>query len=389
MSDALPVVPGVDAAKCEPDSTFDDANKGGLSAINAVALLACTLTSAGLALYADLAARAAPLVTGWLAISAWVATLTIALYLAGNSVRQQASARHFKLSGANSSLPPDLAKQGLWVDLTRGASSALQRPVFALLVIFIAAGAVFSAWSKAKSESGSVLASLALAVLAVREDTAVIRREVTRTISPAEQLARLGFTTSTEDVCRAIVAGRLDAFRLMQAVGLPNKAVGISVGGGDHATCIEDELLGGAQPGKPLGDMLAALPNTKGELNRRYLSQIIFDSKTGPVNIYLIARAGRLSVNSGDKLSFVTAPLLMYAVWGGNAQAVSGILKAGADANVSAHLEVARVSTGLGFYAIAVSPLAEAQRLGQAEVVAVLKAYGAQATHSTTRSRFN
>lgn len=385
MSNAPPPSSEASASTRDVGSTFDNANKGGLAAINALVLLACTLTSAALALYSDLMARAAPLATGWLAIAAWLATLTIALYFAGNVAFKEERGSVIEANGTKASLQPNPQKRGFWVVLARGAASATQRPVLALVVVVIATGAVFSAWSKAKSDSGGVLASLAQTVLAVREDTAVIRQEVTRPIPPPEQLARLGFTTTTQDVCKAIIAGRVDVIKLMQAVGLPNKAVGTSVGGGYYATCLEDELLGGPQPGKDLSEMLAALPNVNGELDRLYLSQNLSSDNTGPVNIQSIARAGKLPLNSRDKLMTPEAPLLMYAVWGGNAQAVSGLLKAGANANKSAHVEL--LGSPMRFHAIRISPLAEAERLGHAEIIAILKANGARVSHSTARSR--
>jgi hypothetical protein len=104
----------------------------------------------------------------------------------------------------------------------------------------------FCAVSKITAEAGKP--SVLWTLLQVRDDVAAIRTVIERPVPPAEMLARLGFTASQEDACRALPAGNLDAVRLMAQAGLQAAPVAIAVGGGQFALCIEAMLLGAAPP---------------------------------------------------------------------------------------------------------------------------------------------
>jgi len=345
---------------------FDVAVKNGLSAINGLVLLGCTLSSAALTLYADLSARGAPALTGTVAIVAWLATLMLALYLAGRSKSNADTWQNFRL----------------------GATMASTRPGFALVVATISAGAVFSAWSKSHSDSGGVLSRLLPQLEAVRDDTAAIRKEVTRNISPSEQLARQGFTLAKEDICRALSHGRVEAFRLMAATGLPSAPVAISLGGGQYATCIEEALLGRTQRHGRWLELLSQLPNPGGELDRPYLSQAMGWGQEHPVDLQAIARGAGLRIADSSRLVYLFAPLLMYAVWGNDAQAVEALLKAGADPNVSATVELVYPPL-YNSKALSVTVLAEAERLEHSEIAALLRASGGLAITKAAPSMFD
>lgn len=343
---------------------FSDAVRGDFASVNNVALLASTLCSAVISLYADAAGAVAPAAVGYVALAGWLATLLLALYLAGR----------------------DTDARGTWPRIRRGVTAALARPAFAALVLLISGGAVFTAWSKTKAESGGLLASWLPELRAVREDTTAIRKAVTREVPPAEQLARLGYTMSKEDICRAITEGRVDAWRLMQTVGLPGSPVAVLVGNGDHSTCIEEALLARTPRHGRWPEILTSLPNPNRALDRLYASQAIGPEREEPIDAASLTRAA--GVRGAYRPNEVLAPLLMYAVWGGDAEAVHSLLAAGADPNTSAHVELLnRKPEEPIFTAVVVTPLAESGRLRQTEIAAALRAAGARATVQPTRSR--
>ena len=73
----------------------------------------------------------------------------------------------------------------------------------------------------------------------------------------------------------------------------------------------------------------------------------------------------------------------MFAVWGGNLAAAQALLKAGADPNQGAKLDVMRTFKPLSndplVYSLTVTPLLEARRLGHAGLIEALEVAGARA----------
>lgn len=261
-----------------------------------------------------------------------------------------------------------------------------ERPGIAMWVVAISAGAVFTIWSHATADSGGLLGRLLPELLAMRDDTAVIRQAVTREVPPGEQLARLGYTTSQEGICRALAEGRRDVWRLMQSVGLPQAPLAIAVGGGQFATCVGNRLLGPTAGRSHWGELLATLPNPDHELDRQYLSQALKMAHEDPVDPAALARAAGFPAPRA--LSYVFAPLLVYAVWGGDSETVRSLLQAGAGPDATARVEL--LTSGVPSHvAVSVTPLAQAERLHHHDIADALRGAGAHAVVSASRSMFD
>lgn len=334
---------------------FGEATRTGVVVINNLALLSCTCVSVGLTLVSDLWPGSASTAAGWVAVLGWVLSVLLALFLAGRSQGEASVLR----------------------SLRKGLSMTRSHASFAALVLLLSAGAAFSAWSRTKAEPGGVLASIVPALAQIQEDTSVIRAAVTREVTPAEQLSRLGFSMSTPDICRALSEGQTQAWHLMQQAGLPAAPVSTSVGGGQHATCIEEALLSQTPRHGHWEEMLSKLPNSHRELDRLYLSQMLNGQQQGPLDIVALARAA--GTRPPDYIVYTSASLLMYAVWGGNLDAVRGLLAAGANPSAGAKIEMMTAGTPQP-RALTVTAMAEAQRLEHAGIVAALRARGASSS---------
>lgn len=340
--------PKADASKKQPEA-FGEATKSGLSAINGAALVTCTVVSAVLSLYAELPGSAAPELVGYLVIAAWLTGLTLVLFLAGRS----AGSTGFRASVAN------------------GAVMARGNLGFTVVVLMLMAGAALTVWSRANSERGS-RADLG----EVRKDASAIKAAVTRELPPAEALARLGFTSSFDDVCRALNAGNTEALKLIAKNGLKSASVSQPLGGGQYALCIEPLLLA-ADKQANIEAMLMILPIAPRDLNRLHVSQQLGVLDPGPIALQPLIKAARVAPDAKAQLMHVFASALMFAVWADNLAATQALLKAGADPNQGAKLGVMGPSVNL--YTLTVTPLAEARRLGQTRLVTALVAAGASA----------
>lgn len=334
---------------------FGEATRTGLVVINNLALLSCTCVSLGLTLVGDLWPGTASRAAGWVAVLGWMLSVLLALFLAGRSQGEATVSKSIR----------------------RGLSMTRYHASFAALVVLLSAGAALSAWSRTKAEPGGVLASIVPALTQIQQDTSIIRAAVTREVTQAEQLSRLGFSMSTPDICRALSEGQTQAWQLMQQAGLPASPVSTSVGGGQHATCIEDALLSQTSRHGHWEEMLSKLPNTHRELDRLYLSQMLNGQQQGPLDVAALARAA--GTRPPEYIVYTSASLLMYAVWGGNLDAVKGLLAAGADPSAGAKIEMMMAGAAQP-HALTVTALAEAHRLKHADIVAALRARGASSS---------
>lgn len=331
---------------------FSEATKSGLSGLNNAALLTCTVVSVVLSLYAELPGTGAPEVVGYLAIAGWLTGLTLMLFLAGRS------------AGAT----------GLLSSVARGAAMARGNLRFTLVVLLLMGGAALTVWSRATSER-SVKADLRQ----VRVDASAIKAVVTREVPPAEALARLGFTSSFNDVCRAFNAGNIEALKLIARNGMKSASISEPLGGGQYALCIEPMLLA-AEQGLDIESMLAILPIAARDLSRLHVSQQLGVLDSGPISLPPLFKAAGAGADAKARLLHVFASPLMFAVWGGNLAATQILLKAGADPNQGADLGVLHgpLAHGPLTYSLTVTPLFEARRLSHTALVKALAAAGAR-----------
>lgn len=351
MSDAAPKT---EASKQQPEA-FAEATKSGLSSINGTALLTCTVVSAVLSLYAELPGTGAPELVGYLAIAAWLAGLILMLFLAGRS----AGATGFRASVAS------------------GAVMARGNLRFTIVVLMLMGGAALTVWSRVKSEH-SARADLR----EVRMDASAIKAAVTREVPPAEALARLGFTSSFEDVCRAFNAENAEALKLIAKIGMKSASVSEPLGGGQYALCIEPLLLT-AEKGSDIEAMLMILPIAPRDLNRLHVSQQLGFLDSGPIALPPLIKAAGVASDAKARLMHVFASPLMFAVWADNLAATQALLKAGADPNQGANLGVMGTyrppaDYSLKDFSLTVTPLFEARRLGRTGLVDTLVAAGAR-----------
>ena len=252
---------------------FGEASKASLTSINSVVLLACGTVGASLSLYADLFRGLLPDAAGYAALLGWVSAVLLTLYLAGRNA----------------------GGTGTVGRLSVGLRLARKNLGFALLILAMTAAAAFTAWSRVKSEQGGVLNSLVTiardtqaqatqAAAAAKsadqkagqiiDDTKVIRAVVTRELPPIEALAKLGYTTSDADACRAAVAGNEEALALLSRAGVKSPSYAQQVSANAPGLCLEPILLRTSREVN-LGMVFSHLPPQVKELNALYFSQYI------------------------------------------------------------------------------------------------------------------
>ena len=351
------------AAPSTPE-VFSEAARAGLTALNATGLAVCTTVSAALSLYADVAGATAPF-TGYVALAGWLASIGLALYLAG---RSSAGAESMTVFGA----------------VAQGLRMAWARPGFAAIVVLLSLGATFTVLSRAKAEHGGLLASIGLDVKraataaesasatagAIQEDTRAIRDAIVRPASPIEWLARQGYALTQQDVCRAIVEGNVQAARLFKEAGVPVAKTSVALGGGQHAFCLEPAFLGQR---RGIGAALGVLPIDPGDLRRLYMVQAFGVGHEGALQPLVLLSEVGVNMAGRTRLSSVRATPLLLAVWGGDVEVVDVLLAQGAEPNAGGRYDF---GVGTQMLTVSVSPLAEAQRLGRTDIAQRLKAAG-------------
>lgn len=363
-----------------PEDKLADAARSSITSINGVVLLVCTLVGAALSLYADLFQGALPHAVGTAALIGWLAAIALFVYFAGRG------------AGA----------VGTWGRISTGARLGRKNPGFAAVLLALSLAVVFTAWSRAKSDQGGLLASIvsiaretqasaAEAASAAKsadgkadkifDDTTAIRRVVTRTLAPAEALAKLGYTTSDTDICKAATAGNTQAMALFAGAGVTSPSFAQGLGDGFIAFCLEPLLL---QTGRavPLHTVFTHLPPRLVELNRRYPSSVMATA-LGPFHDFrgLINAAGLRFIKKERFLGARATPL-MFAVWGDNAEAVEALLSRGVDPNLPSKVLVADEKDALNLFTVIVSPLAEARRLRLPQIEKLLMSQSAKASLS-------
>ena len=347
---------------------FAEAARSGLTALNVTALVVCSSVGAGLSLYADLVRGATPRAMGLVALLVWSISIVLALFLAGRG------------AGA--------ASYGVLAAILRGARMVRSRPGFAAVVILLSLGVAFTAWSRAKSQQGgvlsAVLADIHRAATAaesadartgrIQNDTQALREAITKPESPREALVRRGYTNKPEDVCRAISDGDVRAMTWFREAGMSAATVGVPLGGGQYATCIESALL--KTGSTPTQAALNIMPLESADLRRLYVSQSFGAANEGNLKApQLFAKLGGADVVDA-RLGSVRGTALMLAVWGNSTEAVKALLAQGADPNEGGRFDF----IGSSLFTVSASPLGEALRLGHQEIASALRASGARQT---------
>lgn len=348
---------------------FAEAAKSGLTAANAATLATCTLVGGSLSVFADVAPSGWSHVMGFVALASWLFSITLALYLAGRSTRPQ-------------------EPRGLLATVVDGVRLAGAKPGIAVMVVLMTAGAAFTVWSRMHSDQGSVLRSLvatqeraaaaaetaAERTAAIQADTQAIRSAVGRPATPAELLAKLGYGTSNEDVCRAISTGAVKALQLMEKIAEFKARLSVPLGAGQYALCIE-EALSEPTHGPTVARALQEIKVSAEDIGRLYVAQTISSGESGALRPLEVLVTLGIERDSRARLTSARATPLMYAIWADNLPAAEALLAKGADANQTSRFDY---SLGTKMASVAVSPLAEAQRLGRPALEAKLRAAGAR-----------
>lgn len=347
---------------------FSEAARSGLTALNATALVVCTAVSAALSLLADIGGSAGSQFTAYVAFGSWLASIVLALYLAGRNAADAAG-------------PATVTRA-----VAQGLRMVRARPGFAAVVLMLSLGATFTVWSRARSDHGGALASMGvdlrravaaaesvgITAAAINQDTDAIKAVLTKPASPAEQLARQGLGRTPQAVCDVLSKGDLQSARLLKAAGVEHAPVSVTLGGGQFAFCLEEAFLEKTEEAL-VSQALGILPMSKDDLRRVYLVQSVgMGSDAGLQPMTLLAKVG-LAGPGRVRLSSVRATPLVMAIWRGDIALVDALLAQGADPN-----ESARYDFGIGarMETVGVSPLTEAERLGRAGIATGLKASG-------------
>jgi len=340
---------------------FAEAFKGGLGAANNALLLSCSLAGAGLGLYAELGGSAISNAAGWVAICVWLLAIAVSLYLAG----RQAGATRFL----------DRIKVGF--------TFARHNAGFALFVLLLTSGAVFSVWSKSKSERAA-----REGLETVVRDSETIKQAVTRSVPPIEALAKIGYTTSSDDVCRAIQARNAQVTGLLANAGVRFTNLVVPLGSGAYELCIEPLLLDSSRASE-LTTLLAAVAPSAADLDRYFVAQRASDAYEPLRLTQLLSASGWRARQELSKFEEqlaaampkgtpevevidVRATQLMFAVWADNTTAVRALLSLGSDPDLGARIGLQHRGA-IQAVLITASPLEEAQRLGRIESMALLQ----------------
>ncbi len=348
---------------------FAEAAKSGLTAANAATLATCTVVGGALSVFADIAPSGWRHVMGFVALASWLCSITLALYLAGRSTRPQ-------------------EPRGLLTTVADGVRLAAAKPGIAAMVVLMTAGAAFTVWSRMHSDQGSVLRSLvatqeraaaaaetaAERTAAIQADTQAIRSAVGRPATPAELLAQMGYGTGDNDVCRAISTAAVKALQLMQQIAEFKARLAVALGGGQYALCIEEALAEPAR-GPAVARALQEIDISPEDVSRLYVAQTIGSGNSGALRPLEVLATLGIERDPRARLTSARATPLMYAVWADNLPVAEALLAKGADANQTSRFDYA---LGTKMTSVAVSPLAEAQRLGRPTLQEMLRAAGAR-----------
>ena len=111
------------------------------------------------------------------------------------------------------------------------------------------------------------------------------------------------------------------------------------------------------------------------DIGRLYVAQTIGSGDSGALRPLEVLATLGIERDPRARLTSARATPLMYAVWADNLPAAETLLTKGADANQTSRFDYA---LGTRMASVAISPLAEAQRLGRPALEEKLRAAGAR-----------
>ncbi|WP_341676018.1 hypothetical protein [Comamonas thiooxydans] len=325
-----------------------------MTALNAVMLTGCTLVGIFSNIFGHLFASKASVL---IALLAWLIAIGLALYFSGKSaLGKQAS--------------------GIFSSLRQGLRTARNDKVFSIILFVLSVGAIYSAYSANKAVNLQQVHDVGLQT---QENTSRIIQKLEQAVPPVEALAKLGYSMSQADICRAISDGNRKAMAIVTQISDEPIKLSKAEGEGQFSFCLENLLLSDGEHATLLNKSKGLVFDTK-DLSRLYAAEGIGADSPVKIDIKVIAKQAGAAGNSAQLLEVHATPM-MFAVWGGSPAAVKALISQGADVNAASRLMTLTKSNASpmpALYDILITPLAEAKRLQLTEITDALTQAGAK-----------
>lgn len=327
-----------------------------MTALNAVMLTGCTLVGIFSNIFGHLFASKASVL---IALLAWLIAIGLALYFSGKAV---------------------LGKQAssLFACVRQGLRTARSDKVFSIILFVLSVGAIYSAYSANKAVNLQQLHDVGLQT---QENTSRIIQKLEQEAPPAEALAKMGYSMSQADICRAISEGHKEAMLLVSQLSKQPIKLSKAEGEGQYSFCLEELLISGNAHAAMLNKLQGLAFDGK-DLSRLYAAEGVGTESPGKIDINVIAKQAGAAGNSAQLLEVHATPM-MFAVWGANSAAVTALISQGAEVNAASRLMTLTKSNASpmpALYDILITPLAEAKRLQLTEITNALTQAGAKAS---------
>lgn len=327
-----------------------------MTALNAVMLTGCTLVGIFSNIFGHLFGSKTSVL---IALLAWLTAIGLALYFSGKSA---------------------LGKQtvGIFSSLRQGVRTARNDKVFSIILLVLSIGAIYSAYSANKAVNLQQLHDVGLQT---QENTSRIIQKLEQEAPPTEVLAKLGYSMSQADICRAISDGNRQAMAVVTQISDKPIKLSKAEGEGQFSFCLENLLLTDGEHAALLNKSEGLVFDTK-DLSRLYAAESTGAESPGKIDIQIIAKQSGAAGHSAQLLEVHATPM-MFAVWGGNSAAVKALISQSADVNAASRLMTVTKSNASpmpSLYDILITPLAEAKRLQLTEITDALTQAGAKAS---------
>ena len=327
-----------------------------MTALNAVMLTGCTLVGIFSNIFGHLFGSKASVL---IALLAWLIAIGLALYFSGKAARgKQASS--------------------LFACVQQGLRTARSDKVFSIILFVLSVGAIYSAYSANKAVNLQQVHDVGLQTQA---NTRRIIEKLGQEAPLAETLAKLGYSMSQADICRAISDGNRQVMAVVTQISDKPIKLSKAEGEGQFSFCLENLLLTDGEHAALLNKSEGLVFDTK-DLSRLYAAEGIGADSPGKINIKVIAKQAGASGHNAQVLEVHATPM-MFAVWGGSPAAVKALISQGADVNAASRLMTLTKSNASpmpALYDILITPLAEAKRLQLTEITDALTQAGAKAS---------
>ena len=327
-----------------------------MTALNAVMLTGCTLVGIFSNIFGHLFASKASVL---IALLAWLIAIGLALYFSGRAaLGKQASS--------------------LFACVRQGLRTARSDKVFSIILFVLSIGAIYSAYSANKAVNLQQLHDVGLQT---QENTSRIIQKLEQEAPPTEVLAKLGYSMSQADICRAISDGNRKAMAIVTQISDTPIKLSKAEGEGQFSFCLENLLLSDGEHATLLNKSEGLVFDTK-DLSRLYAAEGIGADSPGKIDIKVIAKQAGTSGHSAQLLEVHATPM-MFAVWGANSAAVKALISQSAEVNAASRLMTLTKSNASpmpALYDVLITPLAEAKRLQLTDITDALTQAGAKAS---------